>query len=59
METVKLTYCVPVHEAPDRCSHLTGKEDHQKEEKLQKEKGKKNMITDFIYRCGFWRWLVI
>lgn len=42
METVKLTYCVPVHEAPDRCSHLTGKEDHQKEEKLQKEKGKKH-----------------
>lgn len=38
METITVTYCVPVHETPDRCSHLTGKEDHQKEEKLQKAK---------------------
>lgn len=61
METITVTYCVPVHETPDRCSHLTGKEDHQKEEKLQKTKFKKknNMITVFIYRCGFWCWLVI
>lgn len=42
METITVTYCVPVHETPDRCSHLTGKEDHQKEEKLQKEKKKRH-----------------
>lgn len=53
METVKLTYCVPVHEAPDRCSHLTGKEDHQKEEKLQKEKGKKTWLQSSFIDVAF------
>lgn len=35
--SVCVAYCVPVHEAPDRCSHFTSKQDHQKEEKLKTE----------------------
>lgn len=50
METITITYCVPVHETPDRCSHLTGKEDHQKEEKLQKAKFKKKTKYDYSLR---------
>lgn len=49
METrIKVTHCVPVHEAPDRCSHLTGKEDHQKEEKLQQKEKKTWLQSSFI-----------